>query len=317
MKKIMFLLGLILLCLCPLIAEETVDDLDDYEIQLENEFVSSLNKPVLRIINFVNNNTGDVVKSINLLEDNPFSHLPFEKQMLDKGNVQIYSYSDLELTDIFDDFSWMYPPLYKHSINRKIWRADVITNPYITEHYVLLAYSIRIFSNPEKMIGQKISFFIFNDKGNEMFRLENMTDGASSFTLSDDGRYLAYLHGQQIAEFSRIYKSNPGIKIIDTTTGNIVLDKFVPFEVELVGIHSKDNIIVYSTREDVGTPNCKRCSHYILPDKRMIYSASIPVDIFNRLQRYSENGLILGTKTKDDLNTELYKFEKNFDKEKF
>lgn len=293
------------------------DKNDLFEIQCVTEKREGIREPITTKINFINTKTNTILQSIDLIDDNPYCQLPYTKDKVNRSENIFCTFSNIYLGDIFNDFSWMFPPMLEKHRNEKIWKAEVWTMYEIKEEFILIEYLIMAYANPDILLGQKTDFELYNIKGDLIFSLQNLTDGPSSFTITNNGDYLAYIHGQQIAEFPKVFNCNLGIKIYETSTGNLILDKEFNDNIELLGIHSKNNIIGFGTKEILDSLVYKRITSYIIPDDNVIYSAVIPVDVFNRLKEYSKEGLILGKQSKQDSETEIYTFEKNFGKVKF
>jgi hypothetical protein len=312
MKKLLVVLYIIVIS--NMLSTDEYNNKNIYEIQSVTERREGRSEPVLTKINFINKKTNMILNSIDLFDDNPFNHLPFNKEKILKSGLYYTYYSGLKLSDTYHDFSWMYSPLYE-SYKEKNIGAQSFYYHSVHKNFVLVSFDIYSYYG-EDLLGKKSQIRVYNIKGEEILRLENITDGAEDKDITDDGKFLVYLFGRQMYAYPRMFKEYPGIKIYEINSGKLIFKKTFSFDEEIGYLCIKNSIIQFSTfiRDD-GVK--KTIFNYVDPENRIFYSASLSLEISNRIKSFSEDGLILGKTSNRDTDTELYEFKKNFREERF
>ncbi|MFO7896174.1 MAG: hypothetical protein R6U84_04510 [Candidatus Cloacimonadales bacterium] len=307
MKKIMVLLGLMILCLCPLIAEETTDELDGYEIVTIDEKIPG--SSFIHFVHFKDIKSGEIIKTIDLVEDNPYNNLPYEIEFYNEKGNKVYK--NINFDEFFTDKSAFEPNYIKNVKKVDAFTASGVSTE--TKNYAIVIYEIGT-GIDEYSTGGKRSIFIYNSKGNILFKCIDLIGAGGRPCITPDGKYLAYTYGQAseyLTEYPML-KDTKGVKVYDIESGEIILDRKAKQGYNLSGVFMRDNAFF------IGMKKSSIYRHEIIRlDKKRIYSYEIDKNELNKLQKLTKDGFQFGIKDMQDKNSYFRSIETDFEVEEF
>lgn len=313
MKKIVILLisTLFILSLKLVSAEETTDELDDYEIVTVDEKKGS--SIYTRKINFINNTTDEITNSIDVVEDNPYHDLNYKKY--DNPDFTGFSkYQSIPIDQMFPDTSMLNQELiseYEGFIPYAYTTFAInLDNPnYIAILYFLVSLGF------EEQIGSKVTVQVYDKKGKLLYSLNDLVDGIDNACISVDGNYLIYSYARSNYNYGHpVYNFKPGIKLYNINEDTMELRREVKENYELMGVRNK---------EDKFQVSMKNYEHDIYRfeifdiEERIIFSKEFTRNERKFLQEITEKGFLFGKNSKDDIKTYLKEYHKDFSMENF
>ena len=289
------------------------------EVKEENRIVRKTNdKQQSTQVDFVCSSSGDICKSIDMKKTNPFADLPFPNyQRWARNRYKKYDLSKVSYKKAAKELL----PNVKDALNRPCGMYQTRTSSGASLHgdYVLIRHSISIYGEGGGGVAGNTHIAIYNRNGERVFVMKNINEGLSSLVLTEDGRYFAYKyggfggpHGDCIVGGSSPY----GIKIIDTHTGEVVVDE-QPFRDKphnkspnWIGIRSGYINIVYKLHDGKG-----REVVFFDFEKNRRYAKVISPQEQSYLKEFAKEGMIFFDMNSmpDTSKRKVYLFEKDFE----
>jgi len=203
-------------------------------IKEDNEVIYVHNKhEQLTQINFVCRTSGDVCTSFNILENNPFETLSYPIQTPSSSYERFpsYDFSSIDSRRVtrdllpqlnYEDSRWGECKIYNSSTKIVAARTDE------NNDYLLIGYTLILYGEGGGVVASNTQFQILNKNGEMVFSMKNINEGFGRAVLTPNAHYLAYVyggfggaHGDCVVGGNSGYM---GLKIVDTHTGEIVVD---------------------------------------------------------------------------------------------
>ncbi|OPX25982.1 MAG: hypothetical protein B1H06_06555 [Candidatus Cloacimonas sp. 4484_143] len=293
----LFVLAVIMLSFNTILAEEKIDDLDDYEIKTKG-----------RIIQFVEKESKNVIHTINKVDDNPFMQRFEQKKEAELGVLDI-SINDLESIDIKQE--WL--DLIKDVHEDYLW-VKTLPQIFFTEDkkYIVISYNLSFAGvYDEGTLFSIAHIFLYNCKG-EQIGEAYFNDRVCGFpVLSDRAEYLGF-------KFEFPYdnvKKNPnmGFAVYDFRQSKLVVEDFVPVGFSTGSIpRTNNNQMSYVFHKSLS--NIFTCHDFSI---KKTYKKSFNQEKYFRLKEKVKKGLIFGINSKKDKNTEFISYENDFNVSKW
>ncbi len=176
-------------------------------------------------VNFVDTATKAVLKTFDIVENNPFNHLDFpEIEVKDPYHKnKFYEIVDMPLQDIILAEGTL---VLKQGIDTSRI-LDVQANSYYQAfdlgNYLLIRYSLYI-GLRDWVAGRSDAILIFDTNGNLLHKLIGFDTDVREWALTENGRYFSYAHGG-IQDESLDQFCNVGYKIIDLQENKIAYEE--------------------------------------------------------------------------------------------
>ncbi|MBT3756718.1 MAG: hypothetical protein HOD64_03840 [Candidatus Cloacimonetes bacterium] len=304
---ILLLITLLILSFKVVLAEEKTDDLDDYEIVTIDEKIPG--SSFIHFVHFKNKRTGEIIKTIDLIEDNPYNHLPYEIEFYNERGNKVYK--NINFDEFFTDKSAFVPDYIKNVNKVEAFTASGVSTE--TKNYAIVIYDIGT-GRGEYSTGGKSSIFIYNSKGDILFKCIDLIGEGGRRCITPDGKYLAYTYGQASEYLTELpmLKESAGVKVYDIGSGEIILDRKPKQGYMLSGVFMRDNAFF------IGIEKSSIFRYEIIRlDKKSIYIYEIEKNEMNRLQKLTKDGFQFGIKDLQDKNSYFRSIETDFEVEDF
>ena len=178
---------------------------------------------------FTNKDVAPDNKRLDIRHVNPYRNLPYLIDYMSEDSVDYqYDLSTLSIPEkeallkgmrINEDALWEGKKYLKAFVKTPVVDAKGKT--------VAIAYHISYYSNPEDVLGTQGIVILYNDKGEEVRRIEDKKDGFYDILLSEDGKYLMQKYGfdygedgsGQLVRGFKFYNTETGEKIFEWELG--------------------------------------------------------------------------------------------------
>jgi len=183
---------------------------------------------------FTNKDVAPENRRLDIRHVNPYRNLPYPIDYMSEDSVDYqYDLSTLSIPEkeallkgmrINEDALWEGKKYLKAFVKTPVVDAKGKT--------VAIAYHISYYSNPEDVLGTQGIVILYNDKGEEVRRIEDKKDGFYDILLSKDGKYLMQKYGfdygedgsGQLVRGFKFYNTETGEKIFEWELGK---DRFL------------------------------------------------------------------------------------------
>jgi len=298
MKKIVIVTILVLIQLSGMLFAQ--------KIEVIKEKVSG-SRPTKRV-QFIDENDR-VIKSINLVEENPYNKLNYEIDRTDKAGHNYYK--SIPFDDLFPDKSifdsdkieginsvYAYPIV---NINNKIKEFLIITYKLTTRHRDLFTGSLSTIE-------------IYNSKGIKIKQYIDKSD-MSSVRLTKNGEYVLYSYGNSGGVDGSAIKEELGVKVLSLENDTLIIDRKFRTGFSPNNHYVKGNLfIISSTKYEDVKEDLLEIVHF---DNRKIYSLQMPRSERMKLKKITKDGFIFGQLHKKDIDIKTLIYERDFQVEKF
>ena len=287
------------------LAEEKTDELDDYEIVTIDEKIPG--SSFIHFVHFKNKRTGEIIKTIDLIDDNPYNHLPYEIEFYNERGNKVYK--NINFDEFFTDKSAFVPDYIKNVNKVEAFTASGVSTE--TKNYAIVIYDIGT-GRGEYSTGGKSSIFIYNSKGDILFKCIDLIGEGGRPCITPDGKYLAYTYGQASEYLTDLpmLKESAGVKVYEINSGEIILDRKPKQGYILNGIGIRDRTLIIALEK-------RRIARYEIVrfDQRKIYGYDFLEDERNKLRGVSRTGIKFGESSFDDKKTYFRSIETDFEME--
>ena len=262
-----------------------------------NYYKSNVPKEVI----FTNN------KIFDIGANNPFLlNLPIEYE---KDNYVCYNIGKLNNSQIINLF-----PSLKIRDNlefNEVYWTRAVTYPIPCEYstnYFAISYILLLYDLRDALFGCVSNVYVYDSTGKEVFTKENLLLDAYDIMITDNGKYLAYVFGEDYDDsFGKIV--TPGINVYNIENGELI-DEILDTsqDTQIIGIASHKNIISLN----INNPNKKENIIYYYHsnnDKR--YDIVLTHYKYWSIKEITNEGLIFSS----GKNKSLMKFDKYFNSE--
>lgn len=305
MKKIVLIIVLLGLYAVNAFAEETgskaIDDLKNYKITFgkgENDATEFI---------FTRKEDNEVINTFNIVTNAPYQDLDFP--IIEKRNgFNVYDLSAVPKEQALDFFNVL-------ESKREAFRFDRAYTLYacrISEDHAVVCYSLYADSDYKFSMAAKATAIVFNTKGEETFRLDNIDFDCFEPVITDDGKYFAFQQGVIIQERDDSGVTEPTVVIYDTVTGQMIVNRKIDegygeilgpvIDIDKIGVSFENSKNVKFIEFDCN----KRVVYSKIYPRGMCYSTS--------LQDITKEGFIWDI---PDSGIRIDRFEEDFDKEDF
>lgn len=264
-------------------------------------------KPTKRV-EFIDKNDR-VIKSINLVEENPYNKLNYDIDRTDKAGHNYYK--SISYDDLFPDKSifnsekieginsvYAYPIV---NINNKIKEFVIITYKLATRHGDLFTGSLSTIE-------------IYNSKGIKIKQYIDKSD-MSSVRLTKNGEYILYSYGNSGGVDGSAIKEELGVKVLSLENDILIIDRKFRTGFSPNNHYVKGNLfIISSTKYGDVKEDLLEIVHF---DNRKIYSLQMPRSERMKLKKITKDGFIFGQLHKKDEKIKILTYEKDFLMENF
>ena len=204
------------------------------EKQREQADESGHRKPVIElelpwhprnyIIRFVREGVAEKKKVLDVRRINPYRNLPYPIEYMSEDSVD-FSYDLSTLTferqkSVMEGMRINLDALYDGSYLKVFVKAPVVVARGNT---VAIAFHISYYSNEEDILGTQGVVIFYNEKGEEIRKIEDDENGFYDIRLSADGKYLLQKYGVNYGEDGS-GQLDSGLKFYDVETGEMVFE---------------------------------------------------------------------------------------------
>jgi len=262
-------------------------------------------RPTKRV-EFIDENNS-VIKSIDLVEDNPYNKLNYE---IDRTNEAGHNYyKSIPFDDLFPDKSFFDSDKIK-GIN-SVYAYPIVNIDSHLENYVIVIYKLATRIG-ELFTGSVTTIEIYNSMGEKVKEYNNRAD-MGNVRLTENGKYLAYLTGNDMGD-QGVGKEELNVKIINVDDDKLILERYPISGFELKGAYPLNNLFIVTMKNY--KLNTKRYE-VINFEKRKTYSIELTRSERNKLKEKTDEGFIFGLESREDNNIKTLKYEKDFEVEDF
>ncbi len=264
-------------------------------------------------INFICNTSGDICKSIDIVEQCPFENLDFPKVPRSNfGRQKGIQYTRYDLSNVpYEKVIGTLLPHVSGAIERPCKPYATTTNSSAVNYgnYTIIRYSFTIEGEAGGSIAGNTYTQMYNKKGELVFALKNANTGARSIKITDDGRYLAYMyggyggpHGDCIVGGSSPY----GVKVLDTHTGEVLVNE-QPGKVyfDSVSMVKNNFFVVYQHENGVIE------ARFFVPQKNKIYHKKYALQEYSKLLEITSESMVFKAPN-SSADKVIHFFEKDF-----
>lgn len=179
-------------------------------------------------IEFWDEESQQLIKTIDLETLNPFNHLPF-KTTGEQSGVKMYDLSGIDQTELKRHIGdWD----VQESISDKIPSgADgkvLVFNGSTMEHFTVVAFNLYLTNRYGQVIAVIADYWVINDKGEVTSRF-NSNKGGSKPVVTQDGKYIAIHYGGMYGESDKEY-FREGLFFYEAEAGELVYSDTVSKE---------------------------------------------------------------------------------------
>ncbi|OQX76263.1 MAG: hypothetical protein B6D61_09050 [Bacteroidetes bacterium 4484_249] len=258
-------------------------------------------------INFIDIVTEDIIKTFNLVENNPFNKLNYpeiDNKAPDEKN-KVYQINDIPIESITLPEGNLVlrqklqnPEQYTELTGSSFYQATVDGD------FLVVKYSFYLTSFG-MVLGRSDAILIFDSKGNLLHKLNNFDTNVREWALTDNGRYFSYAFGGILDEWSGPF-SDAGYKIIDLQKNEIEYEESFSNQISEIRTRSFDNMIKVSYHSINYL--------YILFDftKNRKYSRYFTRDEKNLWKRFTKKGLEIYVGDRQSNKYKLLSFDSDF-----
>jgi hypothetical protein len=277
-------------------------------------------------VDFIDSNSGKIIKTFDVIENNPYNHLNYKDTISNNWGKKlncfnkVYNIRSLNIDDIIPpDFRKNYSPT-RVNINLKYYNIATSYSDYYLQakDYVLLAYKFEIMDYLDILGGIKSSLIILNKYGDIIYKLNDIEVDINFPVLTANGKYFSFSYGAGDEDGS-LFKHN-GSRIYDVLGNKIIADFKAGITNPMIISENKIMIMADSSvkKSDDGLDRYSRCYVYDFKNKK-IFSKTYSNDTLLNILQYTEQGFIFKNDSKTKYNeTNLQKidlYEKAFKKE--
>nr|NQU89965.1 hypothetical protein [Bacteroidota bacterium] len=201
------------------------------------------NQKYIGVIEFINTDNGEVLKSFNVVENNPFNNLAYPVLKQSKQGYNVYEIDDVQVKDIN-----LNGP--KFVIRRDISDSLTIKDGAIKSYhslkfrdtsYFVLKYHLNLYVGDE-LLGVSNTVYIFKKDGKLMKKFDQLDTQCLTPCVTSDGKYFAYGFGGVVDE-SLSYFDNLGYRIIDLENESLIVDAFIEKKYHDINVTNDSNLV--------------------------------------------------------------------------
>lgn len=249
-----------------------------------------------------------VIKSINLIEENPYNKLNYDIDRTDKAGHNYYK--SISYDDLFPDKS-IFNSDKIEGIN-SVYAYPIVNVDSHLENYVIIIYTLATRIG-EIFTGSITTIELYDSKGEKLKEINNITSGVGTVKITENGKYLAYLCGNDMGD-QGVYKKKIGVRIFDLNNDSLILDRNAKKGFELLCPGPLNNMLVI-TMKDYKSDIIR---HEIINfEKRKIYSIELTRNERNKLKERTNESYIFGLTSRINESEKILKYEKDFEVEDF
>lgn len=267
-------------------------------------------------LDFVDDKTSQVVRSFDVYANSPFENLGYPVTGVNFEGGSIYDVENVLSKD--SSLFFKQEKRIGDSLDFIPYEARslVTINENGKKHTVVIYGMVAKNANSTRH-SSFISIKVLNSRGEVAHTLNGLDVGYSLPAITENGRYLAFNYGGCMDETENAI-SPPGVKIFDTTSGNLILD-FIgeKYERTCCSIEAVEGVIRFETK--IGTnPNSQTVFRFFDLENNILYSKSIPYLERNHLFQVTPASLIFKEREGGRLTGRAwtYTFSNDFQKTK-
>lgn len=258
-------------------------------------------------INFIDTITKEILYSFNMLENNPFNKLAYPEVNIkapDEKN-KVYQINNVPLENITLPEGKL---VLKKQLENSEQYTELIGSSFYqaTEkgNYLVVKYNFYL-TFFDIVVGRSDAIFIFDQKGNLLYELNDFDTNVREWALTENGKYFSYATGSSLDEWSGSF-CEVGYKIIDLQKNKITYEDNFGYEYSEIRTRSFNNMIKVS---------CHSINFlYVLFDfsKNKKYSRYFSRDEMNLWKKFTKNGLLIYVGNRKSGTYELLSYENDF-----
>lgn len=173
-------------------------------------------------IEFWSEQTGQLIKSVDLEKMHPFNSLPFPSIDGPYGSKQ-YDLSKADMAELHDKIGiWTVPESIADPVPVYADGQIMVFDGPTMEHFTVAAYNLYLSNRYRQIVAILGVFYIFNDQGEIVSEIKT-SRGGSTPVVTQDGKYLAVKYGGAYGECG----SGPlpeGVLFFESKSSQIILD---------------------------------------------------------------------------------------------
>jgi hypothetical protein len=262
-------------------------------------------RPTKRV-EFIDENNS-VIKSIDLVEENPFNKLNYEIDIKDKAGHNYYK--SIPFDEFFPDKAFFNSEKIKGI--KAVYAYPIVDVDNTNNNFIIIFYRLATRFG-DLYTGSKVTIRIYNMQGENIKEYNNRTD-MGNVRLTENGKYLAYFAGDDMGDQGS-GKEELNVKIINIENDKIILERYPISGFVLQGVYPLNDLFIIAMENYRSLIKRYEVINF---EKRVIYSREFTRSEIEKLQNQTNEGFIFGIDIYGDSNTKTLRYENDFEEEDF